>query len=181
MNRLIFVLLSAVIGAFLLTAFFVWNFGPSGRYAVGSVLIEPSVLSSFNYNDFDPKTYEKDRFVFDKIVLEYPEGVEIKKKTIPIEMYEKIYEMLKGEKSILNPGEGSLSAFRSGQLIRLILYVRTESPASWQKDSKVFQEVDFVFNGNDFRVELHENNSGTHWVYFQKQGVAAQLMKLLSS
>lgn len=81
--------------AFLVTAFFVYNFGPSGNYMLNTILLEPGILKKLNYNDWNPKISENDRFVFDKIVYESNgQSTDVDLKT-----YEKIYRILKKDMS----------------------------------------------------------------------------------
>lgn len=180
MKNLLIVLSSAVLSAVLLALFFVLNFGPTGSYPLENALIEPSVVASFNYNDYDPKTYESDRYIFDKIEVQYTKEGSFKKSKISIDQYRKIYDLLKGDKSLLNVDPKVLNEFKSAPLIRLVIYVKTESPSGWQKNSKEFQSVEFVNGGDYFRVMLHEDKGGLNYAYFYRKAIANKIEEILS-
>lgn len=164
-----FVVLAASLAmAFLVTAFFVYNFGPSGNYMLNTILLEPGILKKLNYNDWNPKISENDRFVFDKIVYESNgQSTDVDLKT-----YEKIYRILKKDMSSKDGGEWSYNT------ARLIIYVRTESPSAWQAASKVFQQVQFATDS--YRVELHEDRQGVHFVEFLHPQIKEQVEALIN-
>src|SRR5262249_43123689 len=103
--RLVGVLLAAVVAALGVTTYFVVKYGPSGRYSVETTLLRPDLLNGLNYNDYNPKTGANDRFVFDKLEFVYTSGKEQKKVLVPIGLYGQFYQVVNGDKSILDPPE----------------------------------------------------------------------------
>lgn len=168
--RNILIILSAgVIAALSMTAFFVWNFGPSGRYNLEAVLIEPSVLTHLNYNDANPHIGHSDRYIFDKIVWRDSRG------NHPVESkaFKKLYALLKPDVSVSEMD----SLFSKGMSPRLTIWVKTESPSTWQKDAKIFQEIEF--EKDFYRISLHEASSRIAWVYFRHPDILQAAEKLL--
>lgn len=171
--RKVFMVLAAGVGAaFLLTTFFITHYGPSGNYALSQTLLNPETLKSLNYNDWNPKTSESDRFIFDHIL--YEQGGKPAKK-ISVDQYKKVYQLLSGDTSSAE----NLAKYPATSP-KLTLYVRTESPSKWQFDAKIFQQLQIDASGNYYRVELHEDNLGTHWVEFSHKNVKNQVEALLN-
>lgn len=175
--RLMSVLLLGVVGALGLTAYFVMNYGPSGRYSVEAALLKPELLNGLNYNDFNPKTGSKDRFVFDKLEFVYLGEKDLRRVQLPLGAYAEFYQLVQGEKSLLNPSEEVKALFANRVPGRLNIVVKTESDAPWQKMSKDFQEVEFVPEGDYYRVQLHEATQGEHWAYFYHPGIYKQVFQ----
>lgn len=169
------VLMAGVFTAFIIAALFVIQFSPSSSYRVENVLLEPSVLKDLNYNDLNPKTSENDRFIFDAIWIE--EGAERFK--IDLERYQKVYDLLKGDKSLETvPDAGTFDS----PSIRITIKVKTESPSAWQKDSKDFQWIEFSKDGSHYRVLLHEDrgaSAGSPYANFYQKDILNQVKKLL--
>lgn len=180
--RMLFVILSGVIAAFLVAAFFVLNYGPSGSYTLNSVLLEPNILSQLNYNDYNPKTGGKDRFIFDSIEFEYydKDSKQWQKKSIDKDHYEKFYGRVSGQNSIIEPSLDIEHLFILEKPSSLFLNVHTESSSAWQKITKVFQEVQFAAEGNYFRVELHEQEKGVNWVYFYHPKISQEAIAIFT-
>lgn len=167
-RNLILTLGAAVLAALALSAYFVMNYGPTGRYQVSNTLLRPDLLSELNYNDYNPKTGGQDRFVFDLIEYSwYDEALRSWKKNNPtVETYQKFYQEIDGDLSLQNPPEIPFSKAQT-----ITLFVRTESPAEWQKEIKTFQVIEIVHN-DYYRIELHEDNKGVHWVYYNHPKIA---------
>ncbi len=172
LRKVFMVLAAGVAAAFLLTTFFISYYGPSGNYVLSQTLLNPEMLTSLNYNDFDPKTSENDRFIFDHILYEVG-GTPAKK--VSMDQYKKIYQALSKDTSVTN----SLAQYPASSP-KLTLYVRTESPAKWQFATKIFQQLQIDASGNYYRVELHEDNVGTHWVEFPHQNVKSLVETILN-
>lgn len=164
-----------VVTAFLIVGFSIIYYGPTGRYFANSVVIEPNVLAQLNYNDYNPETGGSDRYVFDEITFE--KGDEILKMGIDLTTYAKFYELIKDDKS-LSPLSPVKEAFNSNKLAILKIFVRTESPAAWQKNVKIFQEMEFDSQGNYYRVQLHESEKGIHWVYFHHPEILSKILHI---
>jgi hypothetical protein len=180
-RKLLLVLGSGVVAACLVAAFFVLHYGPSGRYLLSRVLLEPDILSKLNYNDYDPKTGANDRFVFDQIAVEYHDHAskKLQKRTIDVGTYAEIYAVLHADRGIGDPDQKIETYFGQEPKVKLQISVRTESSAKWQAIAKVFQEVQFAEQGDYYRVELHEQQAGAHWVYFHHPHVSQDVSELL--
>lgn len=171
-RNIIIVLFTSVVTACLIAAFFVLNYGPSGRYALEAVLIEPSLLSHLDYNDNNPHISNTDRYIFDKIVWL---DSDYSSKQISTEVYKKIYALLKSDQSTSDPNQRTFSSRVSP---KLALWVKTESPSSWQKDAKIFQEIEF--QKDHYRVSLHAASPEIAFAYFSHPDILESIQKLLN-
>lgn len=164
--KLLFVVFFGVILALTVTVWMAYRYGPSGKYLAQNVLLSPETLQQLNYNAYNPKTNGQSRFIFDNVQFSTfdPEKREWVHKTVHIEQYAKFYQLIQGEKSLLDPSEPVSNEFNN-PYSKLLISVKTESSAGWQATVKPFEEVQFL---NDmYRVELHIEGSTEQWAYFQ--------------
>lgn len=168
LRRLLLVLGSGIAFACLMTVFGVYYYGPSGRYIVKNALISPDILEKMSYNAPNQKINANDRFIFDDIVFSYYNSNENKMSQLSasLDQYKKFYQSIVSDVSLLNVPLDIEALFLKVQPASLILRVKTESNAAWQKESKIFQEVHFAREGNYFRIKLHEQEKSNNWVYF---------------
>lgn len=169
---------SALLSAFLITAFFVYFYSPSGTYRIQNALIDPQLVDKLAFNDNNPKTGAQDRYVYDGITFSYYDGK--KSQSIPVSpgKYQKFYKVIQHDVSLQEvPNEIQMS-FNQENIAKLIVQVRTESHAAWQDNTKPFQQVHFLPNGDYYRVELRESNPTNKWVYFQHSHITQNVMDI---
>lgn len=179
-RNLLLVFFCAVGMAFLFSVFLIYNYGPSGRYLVRNVLLSPDLLTTLAYNDTNSKTGSSSRFVFDGIEYSFYDSKEKQMKylQIDLELYRQFYNLVDGDKSILEIPHEILAAFTQEEMPSLVIKVRTESHAPWQDETKEFQKVNFVAEGDHYRIKLHEERSAEMWVYFQHADIYHSTLKL---
>jgi hypothetical protein len=179
-RKLLSVIIAAVFFAFLIAFLGVYYLGPSGRYSARNVLLNPEVAFKLNYNDYNQKTGGESRFVLDSIEYAYylPEVGSWKKKGIDQETYQKFYRLIESDTSIREISEDVINLFRVPPPASLILYVHTESDASWQEARKIFQQIDFLDKEGYYRIELREDASGAQWAYFYHPGIYQKVTQL---
>lgn len=173
-RNLILTLGAGVIAALALSAYLVMNYGTSGNYQVSNTLLRADMLPELNYNDYNPKTGGQDRYVFDTIEYSWYDepSRSWKKKNASVNEYQNFYSEISGDTSLKDPPNLPFN-----KAATITLFVRTESPAAWQKDIKTFQMVEIV-ESDYYRIELHEQNQGTHWVYFKHPKIAEKATKI---
>jgi hypothetical protein len=172
-RNILIVLSTAVATAGMMAAFFVLNFGPSGGYVLDSVLIEPAVLQHLNYNDANPRIGHSDRYIFDKIIW-LDRG--ISGKEVDFAAFEKLYAFLKPDKSMNDPEVERF--FLAGINPKVVVWVRTDSPSSWQRDSKIFQEIEF--QKDYYRVSLHAASPKIPFAYFYHPDILQSAQNMLN-
>ena len=148
-----------------LAAYMAYSFGPSSEFIARDVLLSPDVLSKISYRTYDPKANKTLKFVFDKIEFTYFDSLTKSWKTrkVTLEAYSKFYDLIGNEKSISNVTPELKSPFQQPILPHLTLSVKTEQG----QESRPFQNVEIIPNGDYFRVELHEDAPAKEpWSYF---------------
>ncbi len=181
LRNFLLVIVLGVISAFVVTYFFIHQFGATGRYQVKNALLSPATIPDLNYNDYNPKTSAFDRYVFMQVEFEYfsPEQNQWVRQKLDLDTYAKIYQLIEKDQSVDPVTEEQTSQY-SVQPARLVISVKTESDAKWQEDVKVFQTVEFAQKGNGYRVGLHEDNPGVQWAYFEHPGIYQKILELLT-
>lgn len=177
-RNLFFVIGSAILVAIAITAGALFLYGPSGQYKGSDVLIAARELAELNYNSMNPKIQQMDRYRFDEIVYRDKDGVSQK---VSPQVYEKIYELVSKDKSLINPSQDVVGLFRKEVPAELLVKVRTESHDPVHNDVKDLIVMDISRDGNHFRVKLNEDEAGVHWAYFQHPGIYQKILKLLSA
>ncbi len=181
LRNLLLVLFASVCAAFFLTVYFIYNYGSTGQYRLTHVLMEPSLLSQLNYNDKDPKTGGTSRYSFNSIEFNWydDQTKRWKKLQVDTEKYALLFSFLSGDLSIKEVTDPIRNLFNQTRTANLIFTVKTESSAQWQENSKVFQETEFVHQGDYYRVELREQTSGEHWAYFYHPDVFKKVLEIM--
>lgn len=182
-RNLLSVLSFSILSAFLIAGLLLYAYGPSGRYLVKQALLSPDLMTSLNFNDSNHKTGGMSRFVFDGIELSLYDSQTKKMQNKPISLdgYKKFYELVANEKSLKSPPEEVESSFRKMPIASLLINIRTDSHAAWQDETKIFQEINFLVEGDYFRIELREEqNSGGNWAYYYYPGIYQKALNLLS-
>lgn len=177
LRNLFMILFGAVLGAFILAFVVLYRYGPTGQYIAGNILLEPSLVSTLSYNDHNDKTGGSSRFVFDKLILIMPNSQRV---TISQETYRKFYALIQSDLSIEDKKIQEVAQmFSRGNLANLSIQVRTNSPSSWQEETKVFESISFAPNSDYYNVQLHEEKSPNMWVYFYHPGIYKKAMEVL--
>lgn len=177
-RNLVMVISASLLLAVGITSWFLLSYGPSGQYYAKNTLANPSILARLDYNDMNPKTNQMDRYVFDKILYTFWNKTKQEQGSlvIPIPVYEKFYNLVQADDSILQPTSEMSSAFRSSPPARLAVKVHTESNVDYQKDAKDLTLVEVA--GDYWRVELNDQNTAIQWVYYKHPNIAAQTQSL---
>lgn len=182
-RTLIFVILSAVACAFLISGLLLYRYGPSGGYSAKNAILSPDVTESLWYSDANPKTGGSSRFVFDDLVFSYFDTKTRQQHSIQItpELYRQFYQIVANDTSIAEITPQLLTHFDDGSQTSLVLNVRTESNAGWQEDVKTLQQIDFAKEGNYYRVDLREENAPNQWAYFYHPQIYQKTIHLFIS
>lgn len=143
----LFILFSGVGAGLALTLWLLFNYGPTGQYSAGQVLIDPEYLSSFSYED------ATSRFHLKKAEFRYwdeKKGTWGAKPLDP-EAYFDFFNRVKQERSIQTPTLELENAFQ-GNRDALLFWVEEEGAEEWQ----LFLTIDFSPKERVFRVSLRE-------------------------
>lgn len=178
---LLSILSAGIISALLLVGFLVYNFGPKGNYLVTHAILEPKLVKNLNYSDTNNKTGGMSRFVYDSIVFDYydakgkPHQIEVTQ-----DKYNQLYQLIHVDSSILQVPESIIAEFNNSLINALSIRVRTESPAAWQDEKKLFQEMQFSPKSNHYRVKLRTDPTTQQWIYFNHPDITQQTLQLFT-
>ncbi len=146
---------------------------------VEDALLSPEIAPTLSYNDTNVKTGSDSRFIFNGIQFLYPDEKEQKRIDVSLRTYERFYEIIRHDKSLLNPEPAVLNLFQ-GEMASLLIYVRTESHAEWQDETKLFESVNFTHEGNHYRIKLHEEKTPLEWVYFYHPDIYKKVLSIVT-
>lgn len=184
-RNLLGVMGAAILSAAMITAGFLYYYGPTGRYQIENVLLKPELLSTLDYNDINPKIGQMDRYVFDEVLYQEWESDKRawKNIVIPTAAYANFYKEIYADDSVASPSAELQALFTQTPPSKLVIKVETESQSPWQKNAKDFLQVEFV--ENYYRVELHQELDKSErrepWVYFYHPQIASRVQRLFNS
>lgn len=188
-RNLLAVLGAAVLCAALLAFFFLYYYGPSGRYLAGNTLLDPSIMAQINYQDHHPQTGKKVRFVFDRIEFSYfdPEKGQMHIFPISLETYQSFYKQVSSDRSLLEVNQNIQNLFLQSHPALLTMSMQSQEGLenrtardhlNTKAGSHVFQVVQFIPE-DYFRVQLHGKNEG-EWAYFYQSGLYQEILHLFT-
>lgn len=181
-RNLLIVILSGVLGAFVIAGIMLHYYGPNGRYYARNVLLSPQLAGNLSYEDDNPKTGKRSRFIFDSIDFSYYDTKQKKwiQKPVSNAAYGNFYDSLGNELSLQNVTDEIQNVFLKDNPAKMVIKVRTESNADWQIANKIFQQVEIA--SEYYRVQLRTTEGLTsQWAYFRHPGILNEAMNLLSN
>lgn len=181
-RNLLLVLFAGILCAVALTVFMLYRYNPSGRYPIKNVMIDPKILPQLSYSSYDSGTRNTTRYLFDNIEFSFYNFTEKKweKKTVSDVSYQKFYELVANERSIPDVKDQVVTLFNQQNTARLSLRLKAENFVK-QTSTKGFQQIEFVNEGDYFRVELHDNSSQAQWAYYYYPHIYAKVINLINS
>lgn len=181
-RNLIFLIGSAVGFAVLAAVGLVWYYGPSGLYEAKHTLLSPDFFQELKYSDSNPETGGSSVFVFDTISFIYYDNdlkrwdkVEVSK-----EKYRQFYQLISGDVSEENVSPQLIDRFTVAYPATLELRVKVKNGSGADGTIKTFQEVVFINEGDDYRVELHESTIEKKWAYFHHPSIYQKAMNIFT-
>ncbi len=166
-RNLLGVLGAAVFGACLLSYLLVVNFGPSGRYKVANILLEPIIAEKVDFYD------GKSRYIFQRFEFLYFDQTTNKwdREQLSEDQYKKIYAIIKSELSVLSVTDEVRGMFSQTNPAILSIVVRNES----KENTKSLQEMQIADHGDYYRILLRDDSPTPNWVYFYHPQILEQM------
>lgn len=167
-RNLLFVLIAGAACAFAITFFVLYNYGPMGHYVLKNALLSPEVISALSFNEKDGKTGVNSKWMFDKIEYSYQDYDTKKRNTIPVnhEAYTNFYRLVAEEKSLTDVPADVITSFNQLPIASLNVILQSEKKLPISSDAKIFQEVQFLYKGDYYRIQLRESKDQAEWIYF---------------
>lgn len=171
-KNLFFVLGSSLICAALLSYFFIYYYGPSGKYKAGNTLVDPSLVSQIDLGEKGQKA----GFVFDRFEFSYFDRKIGKMVPIPIqrEQYQLFYRKISPLLSLESTAQLEQLFLQSHPAL-LTTHLRTIEGGQKGKD-QIFQIAEFI-EENYFRVQLEGNRQDT-WAYFYQPDLYQEIFTI---
>lgn len=182
-GREITALLSVVFGggafALLVAIGLVYFYGPSGLYDLKHTLLSPNMIGELKYQDVNPQTGAREIFVFDSINFTYfhPGEGRWKKVAVDREKYQKFYDLVVDDVSVDEVTALITDQFLSSNPAMLEIIVHPENKRSTV--TRTFQEVTLAYQGDYYRIELHEESSQKNWAYFFHKDIYRLALEIL--
>lgn len=178
-KNLLYVFVTAVVSALLLTAAMIYYYNPAGVYKAKNVLLTPE--NAFTLQYVEPETQQKGRIVFDRLQFSYFDPVLKQQKivAVPQAAYAKFFSMVEDDSSIIDPDNVIFNKFNEGYPSVLALKVRVEGSGTPLAVQHTFAEIDFAAGGDYYRIQLRQQSAGVEWVYFHHPGIYQQFFNLL--
>jgi len=155
---------------------------PTGSYKAKNVLLSPAMMrGDLNFKEQNPKTGGMSRFVFDRVVITLFDEKSGRQKEVSVsaDQYREIYSLLGDDRSLTELSNDFLSRFLTTVPLKMMLYVKTENSAEWERSGKLFQTVDFVFMGNDYRISLKQQSREAGFAYFHHPGIYDKVLAIM--
>lgn len=174
-RNIIVVLSSAIICAGFLAVYMITYYGPSGQYIAGNTILSPYIIDKVNFSDKKVKGTVKFVYKGTEFIYLNNENKPVRKE-VSYKDYEDFYHLVASEKS-LDPSEQDMEQFFSTPHLATLL-VSMQTDANAFQATSVFQTIQFS-DKDYFRVQL-ENQGRNEWIYFFRQGLYADIMKLFT-
>ncbi len=154
-------------------------YGPSGLYDLKYALLSPNMIDELKYQDVSPQTGARQNFVFDSINFTYfhPGEGRWKKVVVDREKYQKFYDLVVGDVSVKGVTPTITDQFLSSYPAMLEIIVHPDD--KYSTVTKTFQEVTFAYQGDYYRIELHEESSQKKWAYFFHKDIYKTALEIL--
>ena len=177
-KNILVVLGMAIICAGLTASLFLYYYGSTGRYVAGHALLDPGVIERINYQEQLPKSSQNAHFIFEKTEFSYfdPEQGQVRRQTIPLEKYQKFYDLVSSEMSLASVSDNIKNLFLVSHPALLTTMMRSTSSGS-SSTAQVFQVVQFLPE-DYFRVQLHSEQDQGEWAYFYHSNLYKEIMRL---
>lgn len=179
-QNIFIVLGAAVFCATLLAFFFLYYYGPSGRYLAGNTLLDSSTMNQIHYQNQQSRLGKKEHFIFDRIQFSFFDSQQGQMHTFPLslETYQSFYKLVSSEKSLLELNQNVQNLFLRSHPALLTISIRPQERTEKGEIEQIFQVVQFVPE-DYFRVQLHEKNEG-EWAYFYRPGLYQEITRLFT-
>ncbi len=180
-TNILSVLGAAILCAILMASWFLYYYGPSGRYLAGQTMLDPKIMERINYQDKHPLSGQKVHFMFDRIEFAYFDFQQnqTRRYTILPEQYQKFYELIASEKSVEHVTDSIQNLFAAQYPTALTIYMRIAEPSGKPSMTHIFQIMQFV--PEDYmRVQLKGQSHQGEWVYFYRPQLYHDVMRLFT-
>ena len=156
---------------------------PTGSILAKEALLSPKMMqNNLHFSEKNPKTGKNSRFIFDQVQIHSFNQITKKQAqtTLSNAQYRKIFSLIGGDWSLKEVSNTIFSRFITSLPLSMQLLVKTENSAEWERVEKLFQRVDFAYQGDYFRVSLkQESKENIHFAYFYHPNIYQKVMAII--
>lgn len=170
--RNLLVVLGAGVGAAVCAALWMLAaYGPAGTYVARNVLLSPQTLQSLVKQEV--KKGAKSTLIFEGIDFAYYDRAKkrIDRVAVAPEVYSQFYALVADEKSLDEVPVQVVASFSQAPST-LTLRLRTEG------HERMNQEIDFLGEGDYYRVQLNQHEKGDVWATFYHPQISTKVFEL---
>ncbi len=173
---LLIIFISAIAAALLFALGSLYYYNPSGIYLGKNVLLSPENLMPIESSG--DKMHKKRDTGYSLSAIEFTDlQKNILHRSLSPQEYSSLYAMLADDKGIEAAPPEVKSLFTSSRIATLTLILREENKRS--SSLIPFIIVEFIENGDYYRVQLHVETRQAVWAYFYHPAVYQQILTLL--
>lgn len=166
-RNLLAILGGGVLCAGLLAGWMIYKYNPSGSYVARNVLLAPKMMEGLSFKE------GKQKLEFEGIDYSYSDGKRMQHVNLPQNLYSRFYNNVESERSLTEVPERIIAGFNSPQTGKMVLRVKSD------KGSQSLQEIEFLPQGDYFRVRLRESAANERWVYYYHPQIVQEIERLL--
>ena len=179
---LLSVLCSGLCFGLLMALICLYWYNPNGSYQANNVLLDPDNAYNLRYADPGPKGKSEGKYIFEGMYFTYFDANTKQQVTIPIakDRYKNFYYLISKDSSIVEPNNEIMTLFNLKYPAFLVLKVRPIGNDLSKGLESTFSRVEFVNNGDDYRIQLRQSARGAEWTYFHHPKIYQEAYKILS-
>jgi len=169
--HLLTLILAGALCAIALTFLTLYYYNPEAHYVVKNALLSPQTLKLIK----KPRPGKRESTNSEHLYFSYQDPISKKNLSNPIDLdvYQKFYQLISEDQSLNNLPPDLPGSFDQRPAASLILNV-----ANNQDEDQKFQEIQFLPQGDYYRVQLREAQT-TRWIYFYHAHIYDKAMDLL--
>jgi hypothetical protein len=176
-KTIIGVLGSGIVAGVLIALAFLYYYNPSGSYLAQHVLLDPQNAFTLKFVERGIKPKSEGRYVFEAMTFTFFDSLSKQRKVVPVSknQYAQFYQLVAHDKSVSDP-TGRLSN-QQNQAV-LALKVRALGDDSSHGMEQTFSEIDFIQDGDYYRIQLRQSGPGSDWIWFYHPHIYQEVLKM---
>jgi len=159
-----------------------YRYNPSGSYQANNVLLDPENTYTLRFVEPGPKGKSEGKYIFEGMYFTHFDSNTRQQSSVNVskEKYAAFYNLIGKESSIVEPGVEIVSLFNRNHPAFLALKVRPLGEDLSKGIEQTFSRIEFVDDGDYYRVQLRQSAPGAEWIYFNHPKIYQEAHKIFS-
>lgn len=182
-RNLLVILFSGITCAILLTIVTLYYYHSDAHYFIKNALLSPDIISQISLNDQNDNPKNTSKMLFEKVEFSYQDVETQKRIAVPVDKktYAQFYTMITNDINLSAIPEDVITGFNEMPASSLILTILSNDKTNSKTSaSQIFQEVQFLYKGDYYRVHLRESDV-PRWIYFYHPHIYNDVLALFTS